>query len=107
MDNPNTISYADDWKEAYNPVYKEEKPENDVIEKKKERKNTGKPLLIIIQLIVFAIIVLSAYCIKTFGGGLYNTLNQWYYNTLNDQIILTESFDSFSIDKVFDSNEQS
>ena len=25
MDNPNTISYADDWKEAYNPVYKEEK----------------------------------------------------------------------------------
>lgn len=107
MDNPNTISYADDWKEAYNPVYKEEKPDNEVIEKKKEKKNTGKPLLVIIQLIVFTIILLSAYCIKTFGGELYNTLRQWYYNTLNDQIILTESFDSFSIDKVFDNSEQS
>ncbi|MGN1139091.1 MAG: hypothetical protein ACI4RM_06555 [Ruminococcus sp.] len=107
MDNPNTISYADDWKEAYNPVYKEEKPDNEVIEKKKEKNKTGKPLLIIIQLIVFTVIVLSAYCIKTFGGDLYNTLHQWYYNTLNDQIILTESFDSFSIDKVFDNSEQS
>ena len=47
MDNPNTnnsISYADDWKDAYNPVYKEETVINETKEDKKVKKKTGKQL---------------------------------------------------------------
>ena len=109
MDNPNTnnsISYADDWKDAYNPVYKEETVINETKEDKKVKKKIGKPMLVIIQLILFTIILLSAYCIKTFGGDLYNALHQWYYNALNDEIIMNETFDSFSIDNIFDNSHK-
>ena len=97
MLNINEISYADDWKSVKNPIYKEEK----VITDTPKKKEYGKPLLLIIQLILCALVVISAFGIKTFGGDLYNNLHNWYYETLNDEIFLTDSFEDFSIDNIF------
>lgn len=103
MDNLNTITYADDWKEAYTPVYKEEEDytpqeENTVVKKAKQH---NLPLLITIQLILCLLILASAFVIKTIGGDFYQSVRKWYYNNLNDEIIITESFETFDLDDIF------
>lgn len=106
MDNLNTISYADGWKEAYTPVYKREISEDidEPVAIEKSKKQYGKPYLLIVQLIIALLFLLTAFGIKTFGGDFYNTVHNWYYENLNDEIIMTESFETFDLDSVF-SNE--
>lgn len=64
------------------------------------------PLLTIIQLIFFLIIVLAAYGIKTFGGNMYKQLSTWYNDNLNNEIILTDSFNDFSLDFLNENKNQ-
>lgn len=103
MDNLNTISYDEGWKDAYTPVHHISRPEqeeqiNPVKEKKKV--NIGIPLLTIVQLIICLIAVIAAYGIKTFGGDLYKTVHNWYYEQMSDEIIMNESFETFSLDSI-------
>ena len=81
------------------PVFEED--EATVV--KKDR-HYGIPLLLVVQLVLCVLVFLAAFGIKTFGGELYNTLHQWYYDNLNDEIIMTESFETFDLDSIF-SNE--
>lgn len=105
MDNLNTITYADDWKQAYTPVYKEEnvdlnnEKEEVIITKRKG--NFGKSYLLIIQLIICLIILLSAFALKLMGGELYDNVRNWYYENLNNEVIITDSFDDFDLDSIF------
>lgn len=104
MDNPNTITYADDWKEAYSRVYNEKTDvDTEDIESPKKAepaKSTSKPLLVIIQLIFFTIIVIVAFCIKAFGGDFYEQTRSLYYDNINDEIIMTDDFQNFSLDSL-------
>ena len=90
MDNPNTnnsISYADDWKDAYNPVYKEETVINETKEDKKVKKKTGKPMLVIIQLVVFTIILSSFidfFWLAKIVFKVYNVMFWFMYMLWND-----------------------
>lgn len=100
MDNLNTISYDEGWKDAYTPVHQTKKPEKEVSEKQvKEKKKTNFsiPLLTIIQLVICFIAVVAAFGLKIFGGDLYQAVHNWYYEQLSDEIIMNESFDSFSL----------
>lgn len=108
MDNLNTITYADDWKQAYSPVYKEETEspatENEDVIDVKKKHNYGKSYLLIVQLFLCLFILLAAFGIKLFGGDLYNNIRSWYYENLNNEIIMTDNFESFDLDSIF-SNE--
>ena len=103
MDNLNAITYADDWKQAYTPVYKEvtknQDSENTEISKVKTKHK--KSYLLTVQLIMCLIILLSALVLKVFGGDLYKSIRGWYYENLNNEIIMTEDFYSFDLDEIF------
>lgn len=104
MDNQNSITYADDWKNADNFVYySHEENETEPQVEKKEKKLSSKPLLILIQIGLCLLLTAAAYGLKSFGGDIYQNVRKAYYSALNDEIILSESFESFSIDKLFDS----
>lgn len=107
MDNLNSITYADDWKNANEPVYYQPPEVEESVEpiKKKDRKNTPKPLLTLIQIIICVILVASAYCLNTFGGDLYKNIRKEYYRLLNDEIILSENFKNFDLDSLFNGSE--
>ncbi len=109
MDNPETLTLNDDWKQVYNPV-RYEKPtesnEQHEPKKKTKKKPESKPLLIIIQIIVCAIAVLSAYILKTIGGDLYKTVHEWYYSNLNAELIMTDTFEDFSLDNLFNADKK-
>lgn len=98
----NNISYADDWKNADNPIYchpseeSGEVPESTVIKSK-----SSKPILTVIQISVCIIAVLAAYLLKTFGGEYYKEIRKSYYSMLNDEIILSEKFENFDLNKFF------
>lgn len=102
MDNPETLNYNDDWKPVYNPTqynsYEELTDENPKPEKPK--KSRAKPLLTLIQIIICIIAVLSFYSLKTFDKNLYNKLYELYITNLNNEIILTDSFEDFSLDNI-------
>lgn len=105
MDNLNIISYAEGWKDAYNPIYKVN--DSDLSQEEnftKKEATHGKPILIIIQLVICILMLLTAFGIKTFGGDLYKNLHNLYYKNLNDVIFMTESFETFDLDSIF-SNE--
>lgn len=103
MDNQSSITYADDWKSADNPEYYQPViHEDEDIEPDIKRKKSGsKPLLILIQIIVCALIVAAAYGVKCVGGDLYKNIRKAYYDALKDEIILTENFESFNLDTLF------
>ena len=90
MDNHNSISYAEDWKSAEEPLRVEQSTEtpDDNTEKPVKNKRVGKPLLTIIQIIICLLIVLSAYGIKLIGGELYKNVKSVYKKELNNEIIL-------------------
>lgn len=101
MDNPEALSLNDEWTSAYNPVEYErssEIPEEKTKLKKKKRE--GKPLLIIIQIILSLILLLSLYGLKLFTPDLFKDIYTWYEKNLNNEIILSESFESFSLDNL-------
>jgi hypothetical protein len=108
MNNPNTIDYEKGWKDAYTPTAythadstQSEQSEDNHPTPKKRKSNI--PLLTIIQLTVCAIAVALGFGIKTFGGEIYSNIHNWYYEQLNDEIILNENFDSFSLDDLISS----
>lgn len=109
MDNPETLTLNDEWQQVYNPV-RYEKPAESIEQpqkKKKVKKKTAtKPLLIIIQIILCSIVVLSAYLLKTFGGDLYTTVHDWYYSNLNAELIMSDTFENFSLNNLFDADKK-
>lgn len=106
MDNLNTISYEDGWKDAYAPIHHINKSEQEKLNPIKEKKkaNIGIPLLTIVQLIIGLIAVITAFGIKTFGGDFYKTAHNWYYEQMSDEIIMNENFETFSLDSFFNGN---
>lgn len=109
MDNPETLTLNDNWQQVYNPVRYEkptesvEKPQS---KKKAKKKRESRPLLIIIQIILCAIAVLSAYILQIFGGDLYKTVHDWYYGNLNAELIASDTFENFSLDNLFDADKK-
>ena len=105
MDNPETLIFKDDWKPVYNPVhyekpvYEEENTPKKT-EKKEKKKSESKPLLIIIQLILCIIALFSLYLLKIFGGDFYSQIYSWYDKNLNNEIIMSETFENFNIDNL-------
>ena len=109
MDNPETLSLNDNWQQVYNPV-RYEKPaetvEKSQQKKKIKKKPQSRPLLIIIQIILCGIAVLSAYILQIFGGDLYKTVRKWYYDNLNAELIMSDTFENFSLDNLFDADKK-
>ena len=104
MDNPNNISYADNWKKASNPLRSSE-PKSKPPEKNipKIREKVGRPLLTIIQIIICLLIVLSAFVLKLINTDIYSTVKNAYESELNNEIILNPYENS--LDKLFDTAE--
>ncbi len=104
MDNPEILNENNDWTPAYNPVHYEiNTPERGKIsENNPHKKHTSKPLLMITQIIICVLILLSLYGIKTFGKDLFKEIDKWYKTNLNNEIIVTENFENFSLDKLID-----
>ncbi len=102
MDNPEVLSLENDWTPAYNPVeFEKSNNSSDYeVEKNKKKKREGKPLLITIQLIISLLLLLSFYALKLFSFDIFSELKKWYDTNLNNEIIITESFNSFSIDNL-------
>ncbi|MCH5303678.1 MAG: hypothetical protein J1E41_02335 [Ruminococcus sp.] len=107
MDNPETLIFKDDWKPVYNPVHYERPIEEEEFKPKNKEKKTreSKPLLITIQLIVCILALVSLYLLKTFGGDLYTEVYNWYDKNLNNEIIMSETFESFSLDNLINAAE--
>ena len=90
MDNHNTISYADGWKKAAEPIRREAKedlpkPEEQITKKKTKG---SRPLLTLIQIGICLLVVLAAYVLKTFGGDMYKDIKKAYETEINNEIIL-------------------
>ncbi len=103
MDNPEPLYYNDDWKPVYNPV--EFKPVDSISEdveeavpKKKER--GSKPMLVIIQIIICIIGILSLYGLKYFNADMFSEVYKWYDKNINNELIIKDNIDKFSIDKL-------
>lgn len=89
MDNHNTISYADGWKKAAEPIRREIKRDLPKAEEPVKKKTKGsKPLLTLIQICICLLIVLAAYVLKTFGGDMYREIKKAYETEINNEIIL-------------------
>lgn len=105
MDNPETVYYNNDWKPVYNPVTPQKEEiieENTDNEPKKKEKNTPKPLLIIIQIILCAVVLLSFYSLKNIGSKYFDDIYNWYNDNIKNEVILSESFENFSLDSIID-----
>lgn len=104
MDNPETLYFKDEWKPVYNPVQYEthinnEEPAEEE-QPKLKKKSDGKPLLMIIQIVFCIITLLSLYALKSFSADLFKEIQGWYENNLNNEIIMSESFESLSLDNL-------
>lgn len=102
MDNPETIIRNDDWTSVYNPVqYEANEPfVEEPYKEKKTKKSQSKPLLTLIQIFICVIAVLLFYSLKTFDNNLYNKIYDMYRENLNNEIVLTETFEDFSLDNI-------
>ena len=108
MDNPDTFYFENDWKPVYNPVQYENYDNNlsddteEIKDKKapKIKKVEGKPLLMIIQILLCLIIMLAAYALQTFRPDMFKDIKGWYDKNLNNEIIMSETFENFSLDKL-------
>ncbi|MBR2280381.1 MAG: hypothetical protein IJ903_05610 [Ruminococcus sp.] len=110
MDNPETVYYKDDWKPVYNPetferVNSGDNEENEEAVPEKKKKASGKPMVLIIQIIICAVAFLSLYAIKSFDIGVFNDVYKWYEDNLNNEIIISETFMDFSLDKIINAVE--
>lgn len=61
---------------------------------KKAKKKTGFQLIIKLQLIACIIIIIAAFGIKSFGGELYNAVNNWYKEEINSSLIIIQTDDN-------------
>lgn len=98
MDNP----AENDWTSAYNPIQYEnniESPE-DKSNQPEKKKREGKPLLITIQLIISLLLLVSFYALRVFLPDTFTELRSWYEKNLNNEIIISESFENFSLDNL-------
>ena len=104
MDNPDNISYDEGWKNAYEPLRYESADIAQAQPKKstKKKRSYPFPLLISIQIIICLLIVLSAFVIKQIGGELYRTVKSEFNKNINNEIILKDSFESFTLNTVSD-----
>ncbi len=110
MDNPETVYYKDDWKPVYNPetferVSTDNNEENEEAIPEKKKKASGKPMVLIIQIIICAVAFLSLYALKSFDIGVFNNVYKWYEDNLNNEIIISETFKDFSLDKIINAVE--
>lgn len=105
MDNHNTISYADGWKNSSEPIRRELREETPAPEDNSIKKKTksSKPLLTIFQIIICLLVVLTAYVFKTFGGDLFNEIKKTYENEINNEIILNPYEND--LDKLFNASQ--
>jgi hypothetical protein len=105
----NDIDFEDGWTKAYNPVqyestdYADDKAEKKSVKEKK--KSETIQLLIIIQIIVSLTVLISAFAIKCIGGDIYNTVHKFYKDSLNREIIMSEEFEQYSIDRLFNADK--
>jgi hypothetical protein len=106
MDNQDSLIFRDDWKPVYNPVIVDdetfsESEENNTVEKtEKKKKSSGKPLLPIIQIILCVTAIISLYALKNFGFSWFNDFYSWYDKNINNEIIISETFESFNLDSL-------
>ncbi len=105
MDNPEISEITvnnDEWTPVFDPVhYEPDARDTKETEKNKpEKKHTSKPLLMTVQIILCMLIMLTLYGIKTFGKDLFKEIDKWYQTNLNNEIIITENFDNFSLDEL-------
>lgn len=102
MNNQNTVSYDDSWKEVSTPIYINDLQDDinsniDKKQKKVKKKSSNKLILLVFQLVISIIILLSSLIIKTIGGELYSELHDWYFNQYNNEIILSDEISDFNI----------
>ena len=109
-ENRNTITYDDNWQnvtEPEIPVFHAPNENNsnleysDLTEEPAKEKTPPRQLLITIQLVICALLALSAFILKSMGGEWYHTVREWYYTSLNSAAIF-EGNDSFSVSSLFD-----
>lgn len=106
MDNQDSLIFRDDWKPVYNPVSidYESNPESEenIVEEKTEKKKTtsGKPLLLMIQIIICVTAIISLYALKFFGFSWFNDFYTWYDKNINNEIIISENFENFNLDSL-------
>lgn len=97
-------NYIEEWTNAYEPVPyetpREEEPEKEP--KKQRKKRESLPVLVVVQLIAAALIVLSAFVLKQFGGEFYETAHKLYVNNLNNELIITTDDGDFDVEKLLD-----
>lgn len=108
-ENRNTITYDDNWQnvtEPEIPVFHTPNENNsnleysDLTEEPSKEKMPPRQLLITIQLVICALLALSAFILKSMGGEWYGTVREWYYTSLNSAAIF-EGNDSFSVSSLF------
>ena len=101
MDNPEALSLNEEWTSAYNPV--EYETSADIPEEKakpEKKKKEGKPLLITIQIILSILLLISLYGLKLFTPDLFKDIYNQYEKNLNNEIILSDTFENFSLDNL-------
>lgn len=105
MDNQDALIFRDDWKPVYNPVSVDyetnsESQESLSEEKKEKKKSSGKPLLLMIQIILCVTAILSIFVFKYFNIQLFNDFYSWYDKNINNEIIINETFENFNLDSL-------
>ena len=95
MDNLSNLSYEEGWRDAEAPAPYTPEPEQP------PKRKGSRPVVIVLQTVICALIVLAAFALKLFGGELYQNISAWYHTELNDGITLSSDFTGFKLDKGF------
>ncbi|MEE0266266.1 MAG: hypothetical protein UD936_11640 [Acutalibacteraceae bacterium] len=63
--------------------------------KKPDKKKTGTPQPVIkLQFMLSIAVLLLAFVLKNYGGSLYTTVSQWYFENLNNSLVVTMNTES-------------
>lgn len=63
--------------------------------KKSDKKKTGTPQPVIkLQFMLSIAVLLLAFVLKNYGGSLYTTVSQWYFENLNNSLVVTMNTES-------------
>ncbi len=91
-ENKSSITYDENWQTAgvseYPKIISGNEAEQEYDKPPKEKRiSVPKQYLVIIQLILCALVALSAFGLKQIGGEWYKGAREWYYKQLNNTII--------------------
>lgn len=99
----NEIIYEEGWHEAA-PLMEPEMPLDEIEpekEEKAENRETSRPLLITLQLVLCLLLALVLFLLKAMDSGFYHDFMDYYHEELGKPVVSQEFFGAMDISRLF------